>query len=217
MQRRNLEQHKDPTEFEDLEGNNVELEVERDDQGRVTEVTIYEKWFGNRGSGEKKQHDAPTTTKFEYDAEGNIIKETMNSPFQSTENKRKYVGGLLVEDEFSGFSNSNWGNTPKNGFSHKRLFEYDNKKRLAKVVDDDGSGTNIIEYEYDQNGRKVGRRRTEEDTSGETLTRFIDRYEYDEDGQPFKRISIELDGDGNEVADSKQEFKYDPNDTRGWD
>lgn len=154
---------------------------------------------------------------YEYDASGNLIKETKYDPLEWTEYTYDLDGKLLTETRYS----------DREGIETQYINTYDGFGNMIKrehnhytdgVVNPDYSDWH--EYEYDSDGRVIIRRFGDWDG----LSPVFDRFEYDEKGNLIKDIDTsdtnvpnywteyEYDSSGNKI----KEGTYDGDGNRGW-
>lgn len=150
-----------------------------------------------------------TLYEYEYDTDGNKIKETEN--WTNTQNNLS--SSILREYEYD--TNGNMmklklNNSDVEGF-YIDEYEYDANGNVTKNIythfDGDGNVTvtNSHEYEYDTNGNKIKHIYTDE------MYSFLYEYEneYDANGNIIKYICNSMNEDGTELGTDLSEYKYD--------
>lgn len=133
---------------------------------------------------------------YEYDADGNIAKETIAFP-NGTINVYEYTRNASKDVIETSYSDSKG-----NAYAYTSEYEYDANGHVTKISDTDkesGEITYTAEYEYDPDGNVTIESVSEK--GGTTVT----TYQYDKFGNVIKRVS------GDSVIDDRYtyEYKYD--------
>ena len=138
----------------------------------------------------------------EYDSEGNLIKDTINSNETSIIRKYDSTGNNIESEEYY------WENEINASFK----YEYDSAGNLIKRMsyDEDGDLDLLLEYEYDGEGNPIKEiihhkngnisysyNQYEFDNEGN----LIQEMQYDEDGNTLFHYKYEYDNEGNLIKD----------------
>ncbi len=165
----------------------------------------------NYAAGELDNYSS-TNTVFEYDSDGNRLKETSTSSFISDEytstdtsvGEYEYENGSLIKltekgnngevyktttYEYDDNSNLVKEVSDNQGWGRTTTYEYDENDSLIKETNTDDLRTTTITYEYDNNGNEVKSVYTYESADSDTKSSVHEsQNEYDENGNLIKVI-----------------------------
>jgi len=159
---------------------------------------------------EMRGKEVVATTMFEYDAAGRVALKERKYP--RSEGKTSQIFGydergrqtsVHTYIEYKGPLRNDPGMIRHEGVLEKS-YVGDTDLVQMESYGRDGSTTNMIEYEYDGNGRKIVARKTDFGSIGPKET--ITSYKYDDHGRPIEKVISEPD-----ERPIKYEYLYDKN------
>ena len=175
-------------------------EITYDGDGKVSSVTTYEyNEYGNMTvMNTEGMFSDRTEYKYEYDENGNIVKDVILDEDGSIVNISTYEYDAAGNQIKRGYKNESLGS------EGEEISEYDTDHNLMKTTDYDEDGTikEIYLYEYDNDMLiKFGSYNADGSLNWDSI------YEYDSDGKVIKEVgSLSIDG---VIYSSIEEHEYD--------
>lgn len=168
-----------------------------DVDGNLTGSTSYEYEYdadGNKIKEIETNAAFSITSEYEYDANGNVTKFTLNNSDVEgfyTDEYEYDANGNMIKDIWTDFDAD--GNEESSSFHE---YEYDASGNIIKEISDIGPGTFVYEYEneYDENGNIIKYTCNHADEDGEVFSTDLCEYKYDDENRLLSETIYDWSG-----------------------